>query len=91
MVNDLEAVVDPAVSMHDLNEILGISLENEEVDTLGGVIYAHLGRMADEGDELKFDGVTVSVLTVEGTRIKKVLVRKVPRSGQEKDGTETND
>ena len=91
MVNDLEAVVDPAVSMHDLNEILGISLENEEVDTLGGVIYAHLGRMADEGDELKFDGVTVSVLTVEGTRIKKVLVRKVPRSGQDQDGAETND
>ena len=91
MVNDLEAVVDPTVSMHDLNDILGISLENEEVDTLGGVIFAHLGRMADEGDELKFDGVTVSVLTVEGTRIKKVLVRKEPRSGQEKDGTETND
>ena len=91
MVNDLEAVVDPAVSMHDLNEILGISLENEEVDTLGGVIYAHLGRMADEGDELKFDGVTVSVLTVEGTRIKKVLVRKEPRSGQDQDGAETND
>ncbi len=91
MVNDLEAVVDPAVSMHDLNEILGISLENEEVDTLGGVIFAHLGRMADEGDELKFDGVTVSVLTVEGTRIKKVLVRKEPRSGQDQDGAETND
>ena len=91
MVNDLEAVVDPAVSMHDLNDILGISLENEEVDTLGGVIFAHLGRMADEGDELKFDGVTVSVLTVEGTRIKKVLVRKEPRSGQDQDGAETND
>ena len=91
MVNDLEAVVDPTVSMHDLNDILGISLENEEVDTLGGVIFAHLGRMADEGDELKFDGVTISVLTVEGTRIKKVLVRKEPRSGQDQEGAETND
>ena len=91
MVNDLEAVVDPTVSMHDLNDILGISLENEEVDTLGGVIFAHLGRMADEGDELKFDGVTISVLTVEGTRIKKVLVRKEPRSGQDDDGAETDD
>ena len=91
MVNDLEAVVDPAVSVHDLNDILGISLENEEVDTLGGVIYAHLGRMADEGDELNLDGVTVSVLTVEGTRIKKVLVRKEPRSRPDDDGAETND
>ena len=47
--------------------------------------------MADEGDELKFDGVTISVLTVEGTRIKKVLVRKEPRSGLDDDGAETDD
>ena len=88
MVNDLEAVVDPAVSMDDLNEMLGISLENEEVDTLGGVILAHLGRMADQGDELQLDGVTVSVLAVEGTRIKKVLVRKEPRPGPAEDVVE---
>ena len=91
MVNDLEAVVDPAISMHDLNDSLGISLENEEVDTLGGIIFAHLGRMADEGDELTLDGITVSVLAVEGRRIKKVLVRKDPRMETEEDGAETDD
>lgn len=79
VVNELEAVVDPAISMNDLNDVLGISLENEEVDTLGGVIYAQLGRMADEGDEIQLDGITVSVLAVEGTRIKKALVRKEPQ------------
>ena len=79
VVNELEAVVDPAISMNDLNDMLGISLENEEVDTLGGVIYAQLGRMADEGDEIRLDGITVSVLAVEGTRIKKALVRKEPQ------------
>ena len=79
MVNELEAVVDPAISMNDLNDVLGISLENEEVDTLGGVIYAQLGRMADEGDEVRLDGITVSVLSVDGNRIKKALVRKEPQ------------
>ena len=89
LVNELEAVVDPAIGMHDLNDALGISLENEEVDTLGGVIFAHLGRMAVEGDELTLDGITVSVLAVEGRRIKKVLVRKEPQPGPAEDGTET--
>lgn len=89
MVNELEAVVDPAIGMEDLNDALGISLENEEVDTLGGVIFAHLGRMAVEGDELTLDGITVSVLAVEGRRIKKVLVRKEPQPGPAEDGTET--
>ena len=88
MVNELEAVVDPAISMHDLNDVLGISLENEEVDTLGGVIYAQLGRMADEGDELQIDGITVSVLSVEGTRIRKALVRKEPRAEPSESGEE---
>lgn len=79
MVNEREAVVDPAISMNDLNDSLGISLENEEVDTLGGIIFAHLGRMAAEGDEIQLDGITVSVLAVEGRRIKRVLVRKEPQ------------
>lgn len=91
MVNELEAVVDPAISMHDLNDSLGISLENEEVDTLGGIIFAHLGRMADEGDELQLDGITVSVLAVEGRRIKKVLVRKEPDLERAEDGTEAEE
>ena len=91
MVNELEAVVDPAIGMEDLNDALGISLENEEVDTLGGVIFAHLGRMAVEGDELTLDGITVSVLAVEGRRIKKVLVRKKPHTEIAEDGAETNE
>ncbi|MDE2817506.1 MAG: hemolysin family protein, partial [Chloroflexota bacterium] len=91
MVNELEAVVDPAISMHDLNDSLGISLENEEVDTLGGIIFAHLGRMADEGDELQLDGITVSVLAVEGRRIKKVLVRKEPHTETVENGAETDE
>ena len=91
MVNELEAVVDPAISMHDLNDSLGISLENEEVDTLGGIIFAHLGRMADEGDELTLDGITVSVLAVEGRRIKKVLVRKDPQAKTAKGESETDE
>lgn len=88
MVNDLEAVVDPAIDMDDLNESLGISLENEEVDTLGGVIFAQLGRMADEGDELQIDGITVSVLAVEGNRIRKVLIRKKPHADPAESGPE---
>ncbi len=95
LVNELEAVVDPAISMHDLNDHLDISLENEEVDTLGGIIFSHLGRMADEGDELTLDGVTVSVLEVDGRRIKKVLVRKVPATdtpdGVSEDDTKTGE
>lgn len=91
MVNELEAVVDPAISMQDLNDSLGISLENEEVDTLGGIIFAHLGRMADEGDELQLDGITVSVLAVEGRRIKKVLVRKEPHTETVESGAETDE
>ena len=90
MVNELEAVVDPAVSMNDLNDMLGTSLENEEVDTLGGAIYAQLGRMPDEGDTVDLNGITVSVLAVEGTRIKKVLVRKEPQPGPAEDGTEAS-
>ena len=47
--------------------------------------------MADEGDELQLDGITVSVLAVEGRRIKKVLVRKEPDVERAEDGTEAEE
>ena len=75
-----EAIVDARVSIDDLNEILGLAIEGEDFDTVGGFVYHLLGRVPIPGDEVSADGLRLRVLSVLGRRIKKVRVVREPPS-----------
>jgi putative hemolysin len=75
-VSEREVVVDGRVSIDDLNELLGLDLEGEDYDTVGGFVYQHLGKIPVVGDEVQADGLQMRVLSVIGRRIKKVRVKK---------------
>jgi putative hemolysin len=77
LLNDREAIVDARISLDDLNELLGLQIEREDVDTVGGFVYHELGRMPSPGDEIRTDGLTMRVISVLGRRVKKVRVAKV--------------
>jgi CBS domain containing-hemolysin-like protein len=76
-LNEHEALVDAMVMLDDLNETLSLALQEEDVDTLGGFVYARLGRVPEQGDEVVADGVRLIVDDVEGNRITKVRVVKL--------------
>jgi len=73
-VNDHEAVFDARVSIHDVNQTLPLDLDDAEYDTLGGLVYARLGKVPAQGDEVRVGKATVSVLSTAGRRISKVRV-----------------
>ncbi|HEY7062121.1 MAG TPA: hemolysin family protein [Chloroflexota bacterium] len=77
-VNDHEAIFDARVSIHDVNQTLPLELDDAEYDTLGGLVYARLGKVPAQGDEVRVDKATVSVLSTAGRRIRKVRVRVEP-------------
>ncbi|MBI2913529.1 MAG: HlyC/CorC family transporter, partial [Chloroflexi bacterium] len=74
-MSESEAVCDARVSIHDVNEALHLSLEEEgEYDTVGGLVYDRLGKIPVVGDEVQVDGLSVTVLSTAGKRIKKVKI-----------------
>jgi putative hemolysin len=75
-VDDTEAIVDARVSIDDLNELLGLNIEGEDFDTVGGFVYHELGRIPLAGDEVQADGLRLKVISVLGRRIKKIRVKK---------------
>jgi CBS domain containing-hemolysin-like protein len=77
-VSENEAVFNALVNMDDVNEWLDMKLEAEDVDTLGGYVYSHLGKMPISGDEFDVENVSFSVVSTVGRRIKKVRVVKHP-------------
>ena len=61
-------------SLAELGEFLGIELEDEDVDSIGGLFTKQLGRLPAKGDECKFSGLVVSVDRIEGRRKRLITV-----------------
>jgi CBS domain containing-hemolysin-like protein len=77
-ISDHEALFDARVSIRDVNDTLDLDIEDEDFDTLGGLLYHELGKVPNVGDEVRIDGALVTVLTTTGRRVRKVRVTKVP-------------
>ena len=86
-VSDQEALFDARVSIRDVNDTLDLDIEDEDFDTLGGLLYHELGKVPTVGDEVRVDGALVKVLTTTGRRVRKVRVTKVPTTTPSPEGT----
>ena len=76
-VSPYEALFDARVSIRDVNDTLDLEIEDEDFDTLGGLLYHELGKVPNVGDEVRVDGAVVTVLSTTGRRVRKVRVTKV--------------
>jgi putative hemolysin len=64
------------VSVDEVRDRLGVEIEREGFETVGGFLLSHLGRMPYVGETFEVDGLSVEVLEVERRRITKVRVRR---------------
>jgi putative hemolysin len=76
-LSDDEARIDGRADVGDLAETFGIEIDLEdedEYDTVGGLVFHRLGEVPQPGDEIEVDGLTLTVESVDGRRVDKVLV-----------------
>ncbi|MDW8366439.1 MAG: hemolysin family protein [Abditibacteriales bacterium] len=73
---DGTAIVSGQTRLDEINERFDLNLEAEDVDTIGGFVMSHLGRLCRVGDALTIDGVELRVEEIRGRRVRKVLLRK---------------
>ncbi len=64
------------VSVDEVRDRLGVEIEREGFETLGGYLLSHLGRMPYVGETFDVDDLSVEVIEVERRRITKVRVRR---------------
>ena len=64
------------VSIDEVADRLGVEIEREGFETLGGYLLSHLGRMPYVGERFDVDELSVEVLEVERRRITKVRLRR---------------
>jgi len=76
-VDETRVRLDPKLSLDDMEELVGVDLNNAEgadtSETLGGLIYEAAGNVPVKGDQVKVADFVVTVEGVDGQRITRVL------------------
>ena len=61
-------------SLEDLGELFELELDDEDVDSVGGLLAKQLGRLPLRGDEISFSGLNFKADRIEGRRKRLVSV-----------------
>ncbi|MCL9812310.1 hemolysin family protein [Natranaeroarchaeum aerophilus] len=86
------AVVQGEVNIHEVNEALEIDLpEGEEFETVAGFVFNRAGRLVEEGEQIEYDGIRITVEEVENTRIKQARLEEFEAETDTDDGDDDND
>ena len=64
------------VSVDEVADRLGVRIEREGFETVGGYLLSHLGRMPAPGELVDVDELSLQVLEIDRRRIGKVRVRR---------------
>ena len=69
-----EYVVEASMHLDDLNDLLGLSLESEDYDSIGGFMIGLLDHLPEQGEEVTFQNLRLVADQVDGNRIDKVHI-----------------
>jgi putative hemolysin len=67
-----EFLFDGRIPLEDVNTLLGTELPTEEADTIGGLIFARVGRVPAKGDGLEENGIKLTVDELRERRVHRV-------------------
>ncbi|MCM1181129.1 MAG: hemolysin family protein [Clostridium sp.] len=73
-ISDNQYEIDASMKLGDLEDVIGIELESEDYDSLGGYVIEILDHLPSEGETVKKDGVTFKVVSMDKNRIDRVLL-----------------
>jgi len=83
MLGEGQSMVRGGADLGDVGSALGVDLETEGVDTIGGLVYVRLGRIPAEGDTVDLPDALVEVVSMRGRRVWKARVTRLERPEEE--------
>ena len=74
IVKEDEHIVDGSARLDHIGELIGVTMESEEFDSVGGLIIGELGRFPEQDEEVKLNNIRFVVEDIDKNRIKKVRI-----------------
>ncbi len=74
VIKEDEYIVDGIARIDLVNEMLGINIESEDFDSIGGFVIGILGHLPDEGEKIVYEGIEFIIEIVDKNRIEKLRI-----------------
>lgn len=71
-----------AMKLGDINDRLGLELESEDYDSVGGLVIGLLDHLPDQGEEVSDNGIRFIVESVDKNRIDKIRMILPPKEDE---------
>ncbi len=86
-------VLNARLDIDTLGKLLDLDLDEEESDTLGGLIYGRLGHVPVQGETVDLDSWRLRVLSLDGRRINQVRADRIlsPIEDNEQETAQSNE
>lgn len=79
-IDEARTEIEAQLRVDEVNTQLGLDLpESNDYETVAGLILTRLGRIPKVGEHVNVDNVALTVTEMNGPRIEKILVEKLPQ------------
>lgn len=83
-LSDTEYIADGAAKLDDINDMLGLSLDSDDYDSVAGHIIHLLNHLPLEGEQITEENITYTVTAMVKNRVDRVHIQIEPDSDKEK-------
>lgn len=90
-LGEQEYLVEGACKLEDLNDMIGLGIESEDYDSIGGIVIDALQHLPSEGEEVTLEnGTRLVVEKIDKNRIEKVhIYLPEPKTEEDENDSET--
>jgi CBS domain containing-hemolysin-like protein len=89
-LGDHEYLVEGSCKLEDLNDMIGLGIESEDYDSIGGIVIDALQHLPGEGEEVTLEnGIRLLVEQVDKNRIEKVHIYLPDPETMEEENSQT--
>jgi len=77
ILEDGSYLVSARLPIEKFNEITGSDFQDEQSDTIGGLVFNRFGKLPVQGESIEIEGYRFQVKNVMGTKIEQIEVRRL--------------
>jgi len=75
-ISDTQTIVDGKVLVEEVNDLFGLDIDHEEIDTIGGWVLSEKVDIS-EGDKIQYDRYEFKVIEMDGYHVKFLEIAKM--------------
>ena len=93
-IEENKYIANAMMRIDEMTEFFNIpeeTVDDDDIDTIGGLVVKLLGRIAEVGDSVSFNDLTFIVKEIDGARVTKVEIIRKPKEEETNEEENEND